>query len=64
MNAPQSALNHAAIRAEARDARRIAGPVAAALCLACAAVLLAMMALHLALALPDLAAEAVARRGM
>jgi len=61
MTFPQAQLNAAAIRTEARDRRRIAASLLAATALTLAVVTLAAMALHLAVHLPDLMAQAAAR---
>lgn len=57
-------INDLASRVEADDRRRARRYLLAALCLAIAAVTLAHLALTTALALPDLAARAIAARGM
>jgi hypothetical protein len=64
MISPFTALNSAAIRAEARASRQRLAALAAAICLAAAVLLLAHMALQVAVNLDTIAARAIATRGM
>ena len=64
MTSPQTRMNAAVIRAEARNARHILGAWLTALVVGAALVLLARMGLQLALDLPEIAARAIALRGM
>ena len=64
MTSPQTRLNDAVMRAEARSTRHIIGAWLTALVVAAALVLLARMGLQLALDLPEIAARAIALRGM
>lgn len=64
MRSPFAPVNSARMRAEVADRRLALRHLAAAACLALAAAMLAHMGLTLLRDLPDLAAQAVAARGM
>jgi hypothetical protein len=64
MHTPFAPINRTLIRAEAADRRHALRHLTAALCLALAGLMLAHMALNTLLALDDLAAQAMAARGM
>jgi len=64
MNFPQASLNRATIRAERRDRRRQWYALFVGTCLALAVLVPVSMALHLAVMLPELVAQAAAQRGM
>jgi len=64
MKTPFAPINAVSLQAEAADRRCALRHLAAAACLAVAAAILAHMGLTTLLALDDLAAQAMAARGM
>lgn len=64
MTSPFTAINTAAIRAEARHRANLAGHLLCLIILAAALTALAHLTLQTALALPDLTARAAALKGM